>query len=309
MSAAAGLAAFTAGLFVFGLSGGAVFLLLTQAVTWRGWMAPLLPGLRLLAAATPLFGIALVALYTVAWPAYPWAEHPALGGYLSPLWTGVRLGALVGLFSLFGLVGALGLLNRRVAALGLIVLTLGLSIACVDWTISLSEKMKHGSFGLIVMTGWILTALALVCAVGAVTWDRAARATWSAVLLVLVVLWVYLQFMQYIVIWGTDLVPEAQWWLARAEPPWRPFLWATALLHAVVPVLCLALPALRSRPPVLLAAALSVLAGRALETMLWTLPALPERGPVTLGAATVVVPLLICAPLAAALHRREVRHG
>lgn len=309
MSATAGLAAFTAGLFVFGLSGGAVFLLLARAVTWPGWMAPLLPGLRLLAAATPLFGVGLVVLYTLAWPAYPWAEHPALGGYLSPLWTGVRLGAVVGLFSLFGLIGALGLLNRRVAALGLILLSLGLSIACVDWTISLTEKMKNSVFGLIVMTGWIVSALALVCAVGSATWDRAARATWSAVLLVGVALWIYLQLMQYLVLWGTALIPEAEWWLARAEPPWRPFLWATGVLHGVVPVLCLAVPALRSRPPVLRTAAVSVLAGRALETMLWTLPALPERGPVTLGAATVVVPLLICAGLAAALHRREVRHG
>lgn len=303
------LALFTAGLFVFGLSGGAVFLLLTRAVTWRGWMEALMPGLTLLGWLTPLSGAALIGLYVVAWPAYPWADQPGLGGYLSPLWTGFRLGLLVVLFSVFGLIGALDLLNRRVAAPALIVLTLLLSLFCVDWTISLTEKMKNAEFGMIVMFGWIISTLALLNAAGALVWSAGARSRWGAVLLIGVAFWIYLQLMQYVVIWGSASIVEAEWWLARAEPPWQPFLWSVGVLHAVVPVICLGVPQWRRRRLPLFVAALSVLAGRAVETVLWTLPALPDPGAVAAGLAAVLAPFALALLLMAGLRRREVRLG
>lgn len=307
-----GLAAFTAALTLFGFSCGGVTLLLVRAVTWHGWMRPLLPGLALLAWSAPLTGVLCLAAYVVAVPAYPWAAEPALSGYLSPLWTGVRLGLVVIWTALFGMLGASGGLGRPLGCVGLIGLVLLVSIAAVDWTLSLQPHMKSGEFGLILHTGWVIQALAVLCAAGSGVWPERARAVWGAVLLVLCALWVYLEFMQYLVIWGPSLPPQAEWVLARTRPPWAAAAWSVGVLHIVIPALLLGPPMVRAKPAALLLAALSVLAARCLETVLWTLPSAADGTgdhAVALGLAAALVALLAALGLVVGVRRREARHG
>lgn len=303
----AALTLFSLALFVFGLSAGAVLLLLIRAVTWRGWMGPMWPGLALLAKLTPVTGLLFAGSYVLAWPAYPWAEEPALGGYLSPLWTGVRLAATVAVIALAGLLVGGDRLERRGGVPLLIAMVLMVSMAGVDWTLSLAEHMKSSMFGLLMLTGWAVQALALVTAAGALAWDRQSRAIWGAVLLVGVALWTYLEFMQYIVVWGANIPAQAEWWITRTTAPWRPFLWVVGLLHFLVPVLCLAHPGVRARPAALLVASVSILAARAVETMLWTLPSISTD--VFLPSAAVLAAVVLCLALIAGLKRREAWHG
>ncbi|EKV31783.1 hypothetical protein C882_3534 [Caenispirillum salinarum AK4] len=301
------LSLFSLTLFLFGLSAGAVLLLLIRAVTWRGWMGPVWPGLAWLARLAPLTGLLFAGSYVLAWPAYPWAEDPALGGYLSPLWTGVRLAVTVAVIALAGPLLAADRLERPGGVPLLIAVVLLVSMASVDWTLSLAPHMKSSTFGLLMLTGWAVQALALVTAAGALAWDRSSRAVWGAVLLVGVALWVYLEFMQYIVMWGANLPAQAEWWISRTTAPWRPFLWVVGLLHFLVPVLCLAHPGVRAKPVALLIASLSILAARAVETVLWTLPSVSAD--VFLAAAAVLAAVALCLVLVGGLKRREARHG
>ena len=68
-----------------------------------------------------------------------------------------------------------------------------------------------------------------------------AREDLGKLLLALVVLWIYLDFMQLLIVWQSDLAAEAPWYLARARGFWgavaadrrrRPF--RVAVLPAVV---------------------------------------------------------------------------
>ncbi len=124
----------------------------------------------------------------------------------------------------------------RFAATGLIVYLITVSVAAVDWIMSLVPAWHSSVFGLIVGTGQLLAAAALaVCchADGGATPRR--RGDIGSILLVLVLAWSYLAFMDYLTVWIADLPTETVWYLPRLRTGWR---WLGAWLvvfHLLVP--------------------------------------------------------------------------
>jgi hypothetical protein len=113
----------------------------------------------------------------------------------------------------------------RFAALGLIVYLLSVSMAAVDWIMSLVPAWHSSIFGLIVAAGQLLAAAALGvwCRTGrvAVTPPPAQRRDLGSILLVLVLAWAYLAFMDYLTVWSADLPGEIVWYLPRLRTSWR----------------------------------------------------------------------------------------
>ena len=50
-----------------------------------------------------------------------------------------------------------------------------------------------------------------------------------------VLMWVYLAFMQWLVIWGGDLPTEIHWYIVRSQHGWQYLLWLMILLQFAVP--------------------------------------------------------------------------
>jgi hypothetical protein len=61
----------------------------------------------------------------------------------------------------------------------------------------------------------------------------------ARLLFALLVLWVYLDFMQILIIWNSDLPDEAGWYLHRLTGVWGSVAAAIAVLHFVLPFFAL----------------------------------------------------------------------
>jgi hypothetical protein len=224
--------------FFLGPSLGSVALLMVHRLAGNGdWgrelRAPLLAASRVL----PLLALLLLPiLFGMAW-LYPWTQAAVPGDthiaqqrwYLDPPFFVLRavLCFAAWLWLAHGLRRRLRDPQRdaslpRFAALGLIVYLLTVSVAAVDWIMSLVPAWHSSIFGLIVATGQLLAAAALG------VWSRAGDCAspsrpgdLGSVLLVLVLAWSYLAFMDYLTVWIADLPGETVWYLPRLRTSWR----------------------------------------------------------------------------------------
>jgi hypothetical protein len=224
--------------FFLGPALGSVALLMVHRLAGEGawgreWRAALLAASRVL----PLLGLLLLPILLGAAWLYPWMQAVVPGDphvaqqrwYLNAPFFVLRA---VVCFSVWLWLAhrlrrrlrdpRLGASLPRFAALGLIVYLLTVSVAAVDWIMSLVPAWHSSIFGLIVATGQLLGAAALA------TWcctDEHSSATHrgdsGSVVLVLVLAWSYLAFMDYLTVWIADLPGETVWYLPRLRTGWR----------------------------------------------------------------------------------------
>jgi hypothetical protein len=268
------LAYLTAYLFCLAPALGSMALLMVHALTggaWGFWLRPyLLSAMRVL----PLLAVLLLPLLFGLHALYPWAHAATLEGaphlaqqrwYLDDGFFIVRAVVCFGLWLWLAHGMRVRLLDaRRIATLprfaapGLIVYVLSLSMAAVDWVMSLVPGWHSSIFGMIVATGQILAAaaLAVLCAcmdhasavrAHVVVDDSGAAPTTSPaepgrllhdggnLLLMLVLAWWYLAFMDYLTAWISDLPADTVWYIPRTLTSWQ---WLGAFLlvfHLLVP--------------------------------------------------------------------------
>lgn len=110
-------------------------------------------------------------------------------------------------------------------------------MAAVDWVGSLVPTWHSSTLGLIVGTGQLVAAAALaVFCVTRVTTPPASRLRdWGSLLLMLVLAWSYLVFMDYLTAWIADLPAETVWYLPRQQSSWRWLALALAIVHLALP--------------------------------------------------------------------------
>jgi hypothetical protein len=127
----------------------------------------------------------------------------------------------------------------------LILLALTVTFAAVDTTLSLEPTFKSSIYGMLVGSEEILLALS-IAVMGLALGSRvpAAESTYdsSRLLLALLVLWAYLDFMQLLIVWNSDLPEEAAWYLHRLTGEWAAVAAAVAVLHFVLPFFVLLWP-------------------------------------------------------------------
>jgi hypothetical protein len=246
--------------FVFftGLSAGSLALAMVPILTGGGWGDALRPQLLAAARVLPLQALLSLPLLLGVRALYPWADPHVLAGdallraqswYLDQTFFTVRT---IGYFSVWLLLAAA--LERRldepdrlarIAAPGLILYTLTVTLAAVDWIMSLSPHWHSTVFGMMIATGWILAAaaLAILCA----TWGVPADAVQPQqrlldlgnLLLALLLAWSYLEFVQYLTVWIADLPAETSWYIPRTLTTWRYLAWFLIAFNFAVPFVVL----------------------------------------------------------------------
>lgn len=197
---------------------GALALLFVHALTGGRWGQMLRPALMAGVASLPL-------LLPAAWPLvahlhalYPWARaHADLpnGFYLNtPFFAARGLSYVIVWFALGALaVRALrrGAAFDRLAAVGLILLAYSVTFAAIDTTLSLSPDFNSSVWGMITAAASALQALSIAVLAAAWASPREVSRDFARLLLGLVVLWAYLTFMQFLIVWESDLAPESRW--------------------------------------------------------------------------------------------------
>lgn len=220
---------------------------------------------------------------------------------------------------------ALGHRLRLLCAAGLAVYGVTVFFASVDWILSLEPGWPSTIYGMIVMAGQGLSALAAVTALAgafsrrpplsdAVTPDRLNDL--GNLLLTFVMLWAYVAFSQYLIIWYGDLPRENGWYLRRTAPGWDRVAIALLVFHFALPFLLLLFRRVKRSRVLLPIVAAALVAIHALDDFWRIRPSL--AGPI-LGWTDLFAPLALGGFWvgAAALHLRrrpppsleEVRHA
>ncbi|QHI97381.1 hypothetical protein GT347_04915 [Xylophilus rhododendri] len=194
----------------------------------------------------------------------------------------------------------------RAAATLIAYLLLG-SLAAVDAIGGLMPRWHSSVFALTLLAGQLIAGIA------ACTWLslRAGRPLpgrdLGNLLLMAVMLWAYLGFMQLLIIWAENLPREITWYLPRLLGGWSRGGVALLLLQFVLPLVLLLFRAVKDHPARLLGVAGLAWAAQLLDAAWQTLPSVVPAS----GLAVVLVPLL-AAPMAWLAYGgivKELRHG
>lgn len=288
---------------------GSMALLMIHALTGGRWGEPVRVPLLLGVMTLPLILAALVPIGVVFPTLYPWAHHEVAQKlyntwYLNESFMARRMLAYgliwlgLGAATFLGGVGRPVLL-RRVAPVGLILLALTTTFASFDLTSSLDPEFNSSVYGMLLGTGMVLQALAMAVLLATPIAEGRARDDLGKLLFALCLLWAYLDFVQMLVIWSSNLSHDAPWIERRFEGVWG---WAFAImtvLHAVVPLLLLAIPQLRRIDAVVIGLAAALVASQLVRSWWLVLPE-AHRGPgwldfacmLGLGAAVLGLGLL-----------------
>lgn len=232
---------------------GSVGLLMIHALTGGDWGLAIRPALLAASRRLPLMAVLLLpVLIGIAW-LFPWAGTQAAGdaGLLRQRWwlntPFFLIRAVVVVLLWCGLARGL---RRRLdtsaargfAAGGLILYALSVSVAAVDWVVSLVPRWHSTTFGILLGTAQLLAAGGLAVWVsvggrgqGATAWTSRRLNDLGSILLVLVLAWGYLAFMDYLTVWIADLPSETVWYLPRVKTGWRWLGAFLVLFHLALP--------------------------------------------------------------------------
>jgi hypothetical protein len=163
---------------------------------------------------------------------------------------------------------------QRLSAGGLVAYGLTITFASFDWLMSISPDWYSTIFGVLIIGGQGLSALAFLIVV--VAWlsrrpplDRIIRPEHfhdaGNLTLAFVMLWAYFSFSQYLIIWAGDLPPEIAWYQHRLQTGWRFVGLTLVLFHFAVPFLILLSRRIKREPTTLARLALWILAARLVD--------------------------------------------
>jgi len=233
-------------LFCLAVPMGSCVLLLIHALTGGAWGEVLRPLLRRCAVLVPLFLLAFLPIALGARLIYPWAAASTAARwpdvatlYLNVPGFALRGIVILALWSLIAIATWRGRLAPLWAGLALAVYGVTVSIAAVDWSMSLAPHWTSSSYGALMAIGQIGEALAFAALARTGGRADAASADLAQLLLACLLGYVYLGFMQYLVIWSGNLPEKVAWYLPRLRHAWLAMIWGALVVGALAPFLIL----------------------------------------------------------------------
>ena len=243
---------------------GCLALLLIHALTGGRWGFALRRYFALGVRALPLLLPAIIPLLFLIPRLYPWARPGVSAQLANGFWLNPSFAALRWVFYLvvwFGLAALMAPRLRRdepvgeLAAPGLILLGLTVNFAAVDAILSLDPHFNSSAFGMIAVaeSGLFALSVTILATLLGGPVPVGERDDLGKMLQSLLILWAYLDFMQLLIVWQSDLPKEAGWYLARSTGVWGVLAGVTAVAHFLLPFLVLLVPALRRSQRALIA--------------------------------------------------------
>jgi hypothetical protein len=148
------------------------------------------------------------------------------------------------------------------------------SLAGVDWIMSLQPTWYSSVFGWLVAAGQMFSgmALAVLLIERGAHGVRARLPDFGNLLLMYVMVWGYLSYVQFLIIWAADLPHEIEWYLLRSDAPWRQVIWILAAFHLAIPLCILLSRQAKQAPRLLGALAAGLLAAHLVDCWWLVLP-------------------------------------
>jgi hypothetical protein len=288
-----------------GLGLGALVWLMTLYAAGARWGRGSRPLLETLSSVGPLFALLFAPIAWQARALHPWASAPLpptrahLAGWLATPWFAARgLLCLVAWSVIAALLCAASAradeqpraeARARVLSGGALPLVaLLISLMAFDWLMALEPAWGSSLFGLYVLVGHAVAALALWIAALALAERLGLAASpvptdeyhhLGKLLLAFICVWAYLAFSQALLIWIADKPDEVPWYVTRGRGAWGRVAALLVVGHFVVPFFLLLSRALKRRRGTLAAVAVWLLAMRYLDLYWIEMPALTPRAP------------------------------
>lgn len=286
----------------------ALILLMVLHVTGALWWRALRRVFISVAGTTPLFVILFLPIAATLALAYPWRAPPAeLSEHLRETLHHQRAWNNTGFFLArsFLYLGVWTLLTaylrkadavhladpspaniqseRKLSAVGLLVVAFTLTFASFDWLMSLQVGWSSSMFGLYVFTSGLGSALSVI-AIASFLGVRSGLLPagigpdhFSAVgrlMLMAVILWTYIGFFQVMLVWIANLPHEVGFFWARSLGSWNVANWLLFLGKFVVPFFLLLSRPLKRTPHLLAAVGGWLVLMTAVDFVWMTLPSI-----------------------------------
>lgn len=176
---------------------------------------------------------------------------------------------------------------QRLSGIGILVYALSMTLAAVDWIMSLEPHWFSTIFSAIYILGQMLLTWAFVVIVGA---PLSQSAPLNALLtnerlrdlgtfmLAFVMLWTYTSFSQLLITWGANLPEEISWYLTRLKGSWLTVGYLIIGFHFLLPFVLLVSSRIKARIPILVTIALGLMLMRLVDLYWITAPAFDKSG-------------------------------
>ncbi len=137
---------------------------------------------------------------------------------------------------------------KVIAGPGLILFSLCVNFASVDWGMSLEPKWFSTLYGVIYMVGEGLSAFAFTLIFASWLAKSEPYSRWmnprrfhdiGKLMFAFTLLWAYTTFAQFVIIWSGNLPNETPWYLHRGYTTWKTVATALIVLHFALPFLLL----------------------------------------------------------------------
>jgi hypothetical protein len=279
-----------------GIALGCMGILMLQHLSGGAWGVVVRRILEAGARTLPFMFLLFTPILTGIGRLYPWADATQVASdellrhkaaYLNPSSFMLRAVAYFAIWS-----GIAWMLNRwsdeqdrthdpalvdrlgRLSGAGIALYVLTMTFASVDWLMSLEPHWFSTIYGIFIVMGQTLSAMAFIILVLAVLAGREPlRGKISArhfhdlgkLLFAFVMVWSYFAFSQFLIIWAGNLPEEIPWYLKRLTGGWQWFGLALALLQFAFPFVLLLSAKLKRDPARLAQVAAFLLAMRLVD--------------------------------------------
>jgi hypothetical protein len=184
---------------------------------------------------------------------------------------------------------------------GLVAYGLCITFAAFDWMMSLAPHWFSTIYGVLIMGGQGLSAMAFLLVV--LVWLSRRKPLSGVVVashfqdlgnltLAFVMLWAYFSFSQYLIIWSGNLPEEITWYMHRLQSGWRAVALVLVVFHFAVPFVLLLSRAVKREPETILKVAAAILVARVID-LFWLIAPEFHREGLSVSWMDVVLPLTL----------------
>jgi hypothetical protein len=133
---------------------------------------------------------------------------------------------------------------RAMSGLGLVIYSLSISFAVIDWVMSLQARWISTIYGFIFIAGEVLSAYCFIVVVESILIKRKPASEFLTTtevhdhgkfMLTFVMVWAYFNFSQLLIIWSGNLPEEIRWFIPRMNGGWGVVALLLVLFQFAVP--------------------------------------------------------------------------
>jgi hypothetical protein len=171
---------------------------------------------------------------------------------------------------------------QRLSGPGVVIYALTMTLAGVDWIMSLEPHWFSTIFSAIYIIGQILLTWAFMILVAVPLSSRQPLdqlltnerlRDLGTFMLAFVMLWTYTSFSQLLIIWAGNLPEEITWYMTRLKGGWLTLGYLMIALHFALPLVLLVSSRIKARIPILVSIALGLVIMRLVDLFWITAPA------------------------------------